>query len=332
MHIARLSNTQVSFGAFSLRFPILFRQLWRLAAISLVFILTAPGSAKTQKPAGVADTHELVTGQTEILVTPEQRQSAVDLLENVQHNFAVAMSRYSYTMKVSFKGSGDTQYEGDGTMEAEELLPNWQWTAQVGGVVSTRMTLDGKTYGTAEAVPMRVQMVREALFRPVSGSPNQKAIRVAEVDFGGKQLTCVLLAGNGPRTGMPRQWWDREYCVEASTGLLMISSEAAGVYAVYDYTNAVDFHGHTLPGQIIVFQGEKTVLEIHVDSMTDGVENAEALFNATAAGELLAPTFLLSSAQWTPIRVDENSRGSVVRIEPVIVHATISNDTGEEIG
>jgi hypothetical protein len=329
MHIARLSNARLSLGTFSLRFPILIRQLWRLAAIGLVFSLSAPGSARTQKPAGVADAHELVTGQTEILVTPEQRQSAVDLLENVQRNFAVAMSRFPYTMKVSFKGSGDTQYEGDGTMEAEELLPNWRWTAQVGGVVATRMTLDGKTYGTAEAVPMRVQMVREALFRPISGSPNQKAIRVADVDFGGKQLTCVLLAGNGPRTGMPRQWWDREYCVEASTGLLMISSEAAGVYAMYDYTNAVNFHGHTLPGQITFFQGEKRVLEIHIDSMTDGVENAETLFNSTAAGELRAPTFLLASAQWTPIRVDENSGGSVVRIEPVIVHATISNDSGE---
>jgi len=63
--------------------------------------------------------------------------------------------------------------------------------------------------------------------------------------------------------------------------------------------------------------------------MTDGVEGAETVFSPTAAGELRAPTFLLASAQWTPIRVDENSRGSVVRIEPVIVHATISNDTGE---
>src|SRR5271170_1169078 len=183
MHIAQLSNAQLAFGNFSHRLPNLFRQLWRLVTISLVFILSAPGSARTQKPAGVADVHELVTGQTEILVTPEQRQSAVDLLENVQHNFAVAMSRFPYTMKVSFRGSGDTLYEGEGTMEAEESLPNWRWTAQVAGLVSTRMTLDGKTYGTAEAVPMRVQMVREALFRPVSGSPNQKAIRVAEVDF-----------------------------------------------------------------------------------------------------------------------------------------------------
>jgi hypothetical protein len=326
MHIARPLGIQLSLAC--LNRSIRLRPVCLFLAISMT-LLAAPVRGQVQQPAPVRDKNELVTGQTEILVTPEQRQSAVNLLENVQRNFNVAMSRFPYTMKVSFTASGDTQYEGAGTMEADEALPNWRWTASIGGLTSERMMARGKVYGSADPVPMRVQMLREALFRPISGLPAQKAIRVADVDMEGKQVKCVLLAGMSPRAGLPRQWWDREYCVEQSTGLLMISSEAAGVYAVYDYTNAVSFHGHTLPRQITFFQAEKQVLDIRLDSMTDGVERADTLFDPAAAGALTAPTFLMSSAQWTPLRVDEGPQGPLVRIEPVIVHATVSNDTGK---
>lgn len=307
------------------------RSGWLLAATIAMLLLSAPRHARAQKPNSEQDSHELVTGQTEILVTPQQRQSAVDLLENVQQNFYVTMSRFPYTMKVSFTGSGNTQYEGEGSMESDEALPNWRWTSTVAGLTSTRMMVNGKNYGTPDPVPMRVQMVREALFRPIPGSPNQKAIRTSTVDFRGTPVTCVLLSGTAPSAGLARQWWDREYCVDPSTGRLMISSEAAGVYAIYDYTYAVNFHGHTLPGQITFFQAEKPVLEIHLDSMTDGVENAGTMFSNASTAALLGPTFDLGSAQWTPIRVDENTQGSLLRVEPVIVHATVSNETGKVI-
>jgi hypothetical protein len=304
---------------------------WLLAAAFAMFLLFTSGPARAQKPNSQQDARELVTGQTEILVTPQQRQSAVDLLETVQQNFNVTMSRFPYTMKVSFTGSGNTQYEGEGTMESDEALPNWRWTSTVAGLTSTRMMVNGKNYGTPDPVPMRVQMVREALFRPIPGSPNLKALRASAVDFRGTQITCVLLSGTAPSAGLARQWWDREYCVDPSTGRLLISSEAAGVYAIYDYTYAINFHGHTLPGQITFFQAEKPVLDIHVDSMTDGVENAETMFSSASTAALLGPTFPLGSAQWTPIRVDESAQGSLLRVEPVIVHATVSNETGKVI-
>jgi hypothetical protein len=63
--------------------------------------------------------------------------------------------------------------------------------------------------------------------------------------------------------------------------------------------------------------------------MTDGVEDPATLFSPTAAGALIGPTFFLASAQWAPIRVDENPGANLVRIEPVIVHATVSNETGK---
>jgi hypothetical protein len=330
VRIARPPDIRASLDTFFFRCEILLGSVRLLAVTSAALILSTSGSAGAQTPSAVKDSYELVTGPTEILVTPEQRQSAVDLLENVQHNFNESMSGFPYSLKVSFNGSGDTEYEGDGTMESDEAHPNWRWTARVGGLTPTRMMVHGKIYGTAGPVPLRVQMVRGALFRPIPGSPGRKAIRVADVEFNGEQVRCVLLAGIGPPAGMPRQWSDREYCADPRTGLLKISSEAAGVYAIYDYTNAVDFHGHTLPRQITFFQGEKAVLDIHVDSMSDGVEDAEALFSSTAANALVEPTFLLASAQWTPIHVDEDpQQGSLVRIEPVMVHATASNDTGK---
>jgi hypothetical protein len=303
----------------------------RVACLALAFatIVSCASGVRAQWTGAAVDKHELVTGKTEILVTPEQRQSVVNLLAAVQHNFSVTMSAHPYTMKVSFKGSGDTQYEGEGTMLSEEALPNWKWSAQVAGVTPTRMMAGGKVYGSADAVPLRVQMVREALFRPVPGAPGQKAIRVADAEFGGKKLTCALLSGDAPQKGLARQWWDREYCVEPSTGLLMVASEAAGVYAEYDYSNGVDFHGHMLPGQITFYQGEKTVLEIRLESVTDGVENAQNEFGAAAVAALTQPTFLMASGQWTPMRVDENPHGELLRIEPVFVHATVSNDTGK---
>jgi hypothetical protein len=64
--------------------------------------------------------------------------------------------------------------------------------------------------------------------------------------------------------------------------------------------------------------------------MTAGVEDAEALFKSVDTGALVEPSFLLASAQWTPIHVDEDrQQGSLVRIEPVMVHATASNDAGK---
>ena len=328
MQITQPPRSRVSRGLFSPRCQTLLGSVRLLAVASAALVLSTFASARAQTRSAVEDSHELVTGPTEILVTPEQRQSALDLLENVQHNFNESMSGFPYSLKVSFKGSGDTDYEGDGMMESEQARPNWRWTARVGGLAPTRMMVHGKIYGTVDPVPLRVQMVRGALFRPIPGSPSRKAIRVADVEFNGEQVKCVLLAGTGPPVGRPREWSDREYCVEPRTGRLMVSSEAAGVYAIYDYNDAIEFHGHTLPRQITFFQGEKAVLDIHVDSMSEGVENSEALFDPRAAGALVQPTFLLASAQWTPVHVDENLQGPLVRIEPVIVHATVSNDTG----
>ena len=274
------------------------------------------------------DPLEPVTGKTEVLTSPEQRQPAIDLLTQVQRNFSVVMSGAPYTMKVSFTASGTSEFEGEGTMDALEDSPNWYWTAHLAGVSPMRMGTRGHIYGSADAVPMRVQMVRSALFRPVPGFPNQKAIRTANANLNGVEATCVLLSGSVAKAVPARSWWDREYCVDAN-GLLRLASEAAGAYMLYDYENAIQFHGHVIPRNIKVVQGGATVLEIHVESLEDGVAGEDTAFKPTPEMLALGPAYVMGSSEWTPIRVDPNPNGPLQRIDTVIVHAIASHDTGK---
>jgi hypothetical protein len=274
------------------------------------------------------DPLEPVTGKTEVLTSPQQRQPAVDLLTQVQRNFSVVMSGAPYTMKVSFTASGTSEFEGEGTMDALADSPNWYWTAHLAGVSPMRMGTRGHLYGNADAVPMRVQMVRSSLFRPVPGFPNQKAIRTAKANVNGVEATCVLLSASVAKSVSGRGWWDREYCVDAN-GLLRLASEAAGAYTLYDYENAFQFHGHEVPRNIKVVEGGVTVLEIHVESLEDGIASADTVFQPTPEMLALGPVYAMGSFEWTPIRVDPNPNGLLKRIDTVMVHAIASHDTGK---
>jgi hypothetical protein len=318
-----------------LRFASRMKMQWasvafRCAALTLVgFALISTerlyGQA-LQEP--FADPLEPVTGKTEVLTSPEQRQPAIDLLTQVQRNFSVVMSGAPYTMKVSFTASGTSEFEGEGTMDALEAAPNWYWIAHLAGVSPMRVGTRGHIYGNADAVPMRVQMVRSALFRPVPGFPNQKAIRTANASISGVEVTCVLLSGSVAKAMPARSWWDREYCVDAN-GLLRLASEAAGAYTLYDYENAIQFHGHVIPRSIKIVQGGATVLEIHVQSMEDGIAAEDTAFKPTPEMLALGPAYVMGSSEWTPIRVDPNPTGPLQRIDTVIVHAIASHDTGK---
>ena len=47
------------------------------------------------------------------------------------------------------------------------------------------------------------------------------------------------------------------YCVDPKTGELQTYSIAPGIYSAYDYTNALAFHGQTLPRRIAVMEGQR---------------------------------------------------------------------------
>jgi hypothetical protein len=107
-----------------------------------------------------------------------------------------------------------------------------------------------------------------------------------------------------------------------------VASDAMGVYAIYDYENAIQFHGHVIPRNIKVVEGGATVLEIRVESMEDDVEQ-QGTFRPTPEMISLGASYAMGSPEWTPIRVDPNPQGMMQRIEPVMIHAVASHDTGK---
>jgi hypothetical protein len=70
--------------------------------------------------------------------------------------------------------------------------------------------------------------------------------------------------------GMPgRRWQENEFCIDAKTGPLRTHSEAPGIYTVYNYDGGFHFQGRTLARQITIVEGGATVLQVHIDSISD---------------------------------------------------------------
>ena len=80
---------------------------------------------------------------------------------------------------------------------------------------------------------------------------------------------------------MPRQWVETEFCIDPATALLHSWSAAPGIYVNYDYSDAIQFHGRTLARQITVVEGNKPVLQIHIDSLKDADNLDPRIFEPT---------------------------------------------------
>src|SRR5579862_2932287 len=203
-----------------------------------------------------SDPHEMVTSQPQTLTKPADRNAALDLLDRARQNYDLRGIGAPYSLKVSFETNGSAQNEGEGTMEElSDGANHWRWSAQMQDSRVLRIGIDGRVYGTnaSEAVPLRVQLVRSALHWPIMRMAGGSAIRAADVKRDGMAISCLLLSAAIPPNPAPRSWFEREYCIDANTGLLQMWSEAPGIYAVYDYTGATSFHGHIVPKQIAIF-------------------------------------------------------------------------------
>ena len=277
------------------------------------------------------DPPELVTGLAEVLSSRNDRAGALDLLNQARWNYSLRSApATSYVMKVSFHSNGNSSHEGDGSMEDIWAGPSgWRWTANFAGSTGVRLGNGDEIYGTTDPVPMRVQMVRSALFWPIATYVSQSMIRFAKVMYKGGEISCFLSSGSVPTDPEPRFWVETEYCVDPQTGLLVQWSEAPGVYVGYDYTDAIKFHGHVIPRTVTVTEERRTVLQIHVDSVEDAGDLDPKLFQPTP--EMMAqPTFTLSVPGRFPIAVDPD-QGATAWIQPVIVHVTIGDEFGEVI-
>ena len=285
--------------------------------------------AQTNPPP--PDPHEMVTRQPRTLTKPADRSAALDLLDRVRKNYDLQGISAPYALKVSFETNGTAQTEGEGTME--ELSgggSHWRWTAQLRDSRVIRVGDDSHVYGTnpSEPVPLRIQMVRSALLRPIGRDLGAAAIRAADLERDGKSISCLLLSRAIPPNPAPRAWVEIEYCVDPATGLLQMWSEAPGIYAVYDYTDAAEFHGHTFPRQISIFEDGRLAVQARVESLEDAPSIDPNLFKPTPDMVEAGGSFGLAAPNRFPMRVDPSNAPTSTFFQPVIVHAILDAQDG----
>ena len=274
---------------------------------------------------------EMVTVPARLLTSQDDRAAALELFDHARQNLYLHNGAPAFQMKVSFMSSGQALYEGDGAMEEISSGPRWRWTAQIGSSSQTHLSPGGGVVYSSnphDPIPMRVQMVRSAIFAPIARNVGADVIRTAEVMRDGKELTCMLLSASAPDTSAPRQWYETEYCFDADSGLLRAWSEAPGIYTDYNYADAIRFAGRTIPRDITMTEGNTAILQIHIDSLEPAVGVMPEMFQPTRAMRADGPAFVIGSPQRFPMRVDRAPEGVASHVQPVIIHATLSNTDG----
>lgn len=285
--------------------------------------------AQTNPPP--PDSHEMVTRQPRILTKPAERSAALDLLDRARTNYDLHGISTPYALKVSFESNGAAEIEGEGSMEElSDGRSQWRWTAQLRDSHVIRVGDGSRVYGTnsSEPVPMRVQLVRAVLLRPILHDLGAFEIRSANVDREGKAMTCLLLSHSLPPDPAPRSWVEREDCIDPATGLLQMWSEAPGIYAIYDYTGAAEFHGHTFARQISIFEDGRLAVQVRVESLEDAPNIDPSLLKPTAEMVDAGESFALSAPRRMPMRVDPSDAPTSRFFQPVIVHAILDAQDG----
>jgi hypothetical protein len=273
-----------------------------------------------------SDPHELVTGVVKVLDETDQRATVLGLIERARQNSDLhAPSGHPFDLKVSFDASGDVAQTGRGQMEEIWLETwKWRWTASLGSYTQTRL-MNGRMYDENPTfLPLRLQMVRGAIFWPIHSGPNE-LLRIAPGTWNGSPVMCVL--SSAPRweaaKSNGRSWEESEFCIDTKSGLLQTYSVAPGLYAVYDYSNAPRFHSSLLPRTITFFEAGNVVLTIHLDRIADADQVDSKLFEPTpkmasqGTGPIIAGGF-----HWLAPGGASPSVSGI--IQPVIIHALLN--------
>jgi hypothetical protein len=275
-----------------------------------------------------SDSLELVTGATRVPGTPQERARALDLVERARQNSDLSTpGGPAYTLKVNFTASGNVQFTGSGEMEETWISPYvFRWRARLGDFELTRIAARGAVLddNPSAFIPMRLHMLRDALFWPVHFNSSEALIRTATAQWKGSEVTCILTSGAmAEATATPgRRWIEREFCVDTKTGLLQMLSDAPGIYVVYDYANPHHFHGRILANKISIVEGGKTVLEANMASIGDADPNDPSVM--AAAREMRHSGPILSYTMRFPQAIHVAPGAST--IQPVIVHALLGSD------
>lgn len=304
-----------------------------IRALPFAFLLLAASSVCLPQDAPKVaplpnDPLELATGPTAVPDSPAKREALLSLLERARQNSAMhAPGMAPFSLKASFNSAGkDSRNSGYGEIEETWLNGQaWRWTARLGDYSQLRIFYQGAVYDDKPRghIPLRIQMVRSAVFWPVVGNFASSLLRMATAKWEGTDLACILISGmmNEASDTPGRRWEENEYCVDPKTGLLRIHSEAPGIYSVFDYDGGIHFHGRVLPRRTTIVEGGATVLQITLDSIEDANSDPNQ-FIPTKKMLSHGPGAVMVG----PFRFPESARspaGYSGMIQPVIVHAIL---------
>jgi hypothetical protein len=274
--------------------------------------------------------YELVAGPIKLLDESDQRATILGLVERARQNSDLhPPGGHPFTLKATFEASGDVPYTGSGQMEETWYGPGqWQWRARFGSFSQNYINVKGRLYSdSAIPVPLRVQMVRGTIFWPITMGP-RAAHRISPGTWQRQPVMCVLGSrmlgqdGNTPT----RRWEETEFCMDAKTGLLRTYSIAPGIYAIYDYQNPIRFHSSTLPRTISVYEGDKSVLQVHLESIGDAPPADAKLLEPTPAMTQQPFSSVLAGTYRMPMFGGTAPVATHGFIQPVIVHASVALD------
>lgn len=274
---------------------------------------------------------ELATAATMIVNTPQNRTLVLGLLERARQNSGelYAVGGPPFTLRISFTASGQARYTGSGDMEETRYSRQlWRWSARLGSYSQLRVFQNGMGYDEKPPgpIPLRIQMVRGAIFWPMLQVRPGQAMRMASAKWNGMEVMCALL-GNEVETSTSggRAWGEKEYCVDPQEGQLRIYSEAPGSYVTYDYTDALHFHGRILAREIAINEAGEAVLQLHLESISDpGPPDASRFIPSRRMLANGAGIIVLRA----PIRLKETApaaAGYAGTIQPVIIHAALDD-------
>src|SRR5690349_15439601 len=286
-------------------------------------------NAQTKQVAPVpGDPLELATGPATVADTPEKRSAILNLLERARQNNNLHVAGMNpFTLKASFNSSGSAGNSGSGDLEENWLSgTTWKWSEHLGTYSQLRIFHNGVAYDSnpESYQPLRLQMIRQAIFWPVAGNFANNVIRVAESSWNGKPVTCALLAG--PRANASqqtgRQWIEEEFCVDPASGFLQTYSIAPGIYDVYDYSNAIEFHGHTLARRITIVENSVPIATIELNEIKDLNTADPSLFVPSA--EMKGPGIMIGPPMRFPQVAKNNFAATPTRVvQPIIIHAAL---------
>lgn len=302
-----------------------------MRTLPFLFLLAWSGFCQDATPIPVApvppDPFELVTGPTQVPATPADRAALVALMLNATEKYALhARGGPAHVLQISFNAAPTTLYAGGAGQLRETWISgqNWRWDASMGDYSLLRISSNTAIYDQDpnRPIPIRLKMLANAVFAPIEAAPRRATIRSATVPWKGAQITCIMTSGQGNEQvgAQGRQWYEKEFCIDPATGLLDIASLAPGIYTVYDYSNALQFHGRTLPGRITISEAGSTVLDAQLTSIADIDPNDASPFTPTAQMIAQGTATAMGAPERFPMQVAAAIPGNM--IQPAIVHAT----------